>query len=137
MKRRSSKNQALYNKYGPARNDFLLISWRCAVCGVTSSAAPLSVHEICNGPNRMRAFVRRESWLATCWDCNSNILTDKLVWPIARQCAIKLLVDPEYFSLDVINEILAPEGHKNPPQVVSAADVLPYVKELLEDGYTR
>lgn len=125
MKPRSRKQAATYREYGPVRNAFLSEhNYRCSNCGRGGA----SVHEICNGPNRMRAFGRREAWLALCWTCNSGEFTNKQLWPYSRQLWLKLTSDPEYFNLDVINEILAPKGCDNPPQVVSAADVLEHAR---------
>jgi hypothetical protein len=108
----------------PARRAFLEeFGYRCAVCGI-SDCFTVNVHEIVGGPNRMRAFGRREAWLPACNVCNGGVLTDKTLWPFAAQLVLKLEIDPQYFSLAVINELFAPKDHPNPPQRITAEDIL-------------
>jgi hypothetical protein len=49
------------------------------------------------------------------------------MWPLARQLALKALLDPLFFDLDKINEILAPAGCPNPPKRVTAEEVLYWI----------
>ena len=114
------------------RNQFLTEHPHCAVCGAFGGV--VSVHEMTPGKNRMRAFQRRELWLPACYVCNCNILTDREKWPLPAQLALKLALDPRYFSLDVVNEVLAPEGAKVVPEAVSASDVLFWVQRFFLNG---
>lgn len=112
----------------PARRAFLEEFYhRCAICGLAGigdGPGGVNVHEIVGGPNRMRAFGRREAWLPACNVCNSGVLTNKQLWPFVSQLLVKLELDPEYFSLAVINELFAPQDHPNPPQRITADDIL-------------
>lgn len=121
MRRQSPKTAAIYRKHGPERKAFVEKMGRCAIC---RSILDLCCHEITNGPNRMRGFVERAAWLCLCAHCNCHVVTDRLQWPLEKQLALKLLVDPEYFSLCKIEEILAPRRFESDR-------VLDFVVELL------
>lgn len=98
---------------------------RCAICGGTGNGTGgVHVHEIIGGPSRMRAFVERAAWLPACNPCNGDALTDRTAWPLAKQLAIKLELDPQWFDLDAINALIAVAGHPNPPRAITADDVL-------------
>lgn len=58
-------------------------------------------HEIACGPARGKAVYHREAWLATCETCHPYLQG----MAVERQMAVKLLVDPEYFDLDLICEL--------------------------------
>jgi hypothetical protein len=139
----SPKQRKLYDEHMPARRAFLNeFAYRCAICGACGDPEGISshavhVHEIVNGPNRMRAFGRREAWLPACNLCNGGVLTDKSIWPYAAQLMVKLELDPEWFSLKVINELFAPKDHPNPPQRITADDVLACIvkRNQLQRGY--
>jgi hypothetical protein len=70
----------------------------CQLCGLTQATA---VHEICSGPARKGALKHRETWLALCSTCHHR-MHDYSDFPIERQCALKLLADPEWFDLAMI-----------------------------------
>lgn len=123
MKFRSKKQQALYDLHGPERRQYLETFPRCAICGASSTG----VHEMTNGPYRMKAFGLRAAWLATCSHCNCFVLTDKKAWPLVEQMATKFEVDPEYFDIDAINEILAPPGRV--VHVVTASEILEVLRK--------
>jgi hypothetical protein len=46
---------------------------------------------------------------------------------MARKLAVKIQHDADWFDLDEINRLLAPEGHPNPPRAVNEADVLQWI----------
>lgn len=121
MRRQSLKTAALYRKHKAERQGFIFEYGSCWICG---SVTGLCVDEICMGPNRLRAFPHREAWLCTCALCNCNVTTDTARWTLPLKLALKLDNDPAHFSIAKINEILAPDGHPNPPQRVTAAEVL-------------
>lgn len=104
------------------------MGFACAVCGGYEG---LAVHEMTPGKNRMRGFGVRAAWLPACSNCNCNVLTSKADWPLPKQLALKLLIDPAWFSLFEIRKILAPEGAKTFPVVVTEEDVLVWMRNLL------
>lgn len=130
MRFQGKDQAAAYRLHGPERRDFLEKFWTCAVCG---SCAGVDVHEMTPGKNRMRAFGVRAAWLPACAVCNCDRLTDKTEWPLARQLALKILVDPAYFNLTEIRRILAPDGTPidKLPIVVTGAEILEQVVLLL------
>lgn len=137
MKPRSKKQAHLYGSHGPERNLFLHeFDHQCAICGARGVGL-VHVHEIIGGPSRMRAFVERAAWLPACNVCNCDRLTDRIEWPIAKQLAIKLELDPEWFDLDKICELIAVKGHPNPPRAVTAADVLDELRKLKLEHRSR
>ena len=121
MRRQSPKTAAIYRKHGPERKAFVEQMGCCALCGNTLD---LCCHEITNGPNRMKGFVERAAWLCLCSLCNCHNVTDRLEWPLEKQLALKLIVDPAGFSLTAIQNILA-------PRLVIVEDVLRYLGQLL------
>lgn len=62
-------------------------------------------HEIAGGPARKEAYGVRCCWGAACGICNCDELTDKAKWPIARQLAVKFLMDRAHFDLRKFNHI--------------------------------
>jgi hypothetical protein len=136
VRRVSPKQAKAYREHGPARDGFLAdMEYRCVVCGkaghpdVVYQDGPFAVHvhEMTPGPNRMKAFGRREAWLPACNVCNGDALTDRKLWPLAEQLVLKIECDPEWFSIEVINEILAPPGRL--VHVVTAEEVLARIVE--------
>lgn len=111
------------------RQAFLELFPRCARCG----DGGVSVHEIIGGSNRMRAFQTRALWLPACGPCNCDDFTNHEQWPIARQLLLKLIVDPEFFSIAEANRILAPEGARIIPQAITADDVLFWAARYFRD----
>lgn len=95
----------------------------CPICG----REELILHHMVAGPNRGRALLVRAAWLAICNYCNTGEIEDELQWPIAKQLALKLVQDPEYFDLAEVNKLFAPEGHPNPPRRVTMTDVVKYL----------
>lgn len=77
------------------------------------------LHEICAGPAREKALSRREAWLHLCRECHRELQHK----PVALACAVKLLEDPEHFSLEVVNELRG-----RAPGAITIADVRRYLK---------
>jgi hypothetical protein len=126
MKFRSNKTSAIYRKWKPIRNQFLIEFPFCMVCGDTYRDH-LAVHEMTPGANRLLGFVARETWLTACGVCNCDVLTDKLVWPVESQLALKLWYDPGFFSIEAINKIFGCVK-------VTAEQVLEELRELRIGG---
>ncbi len=57
------------------------------------------MHEILCGPLRQKALDQVYALLVTCWHCNGSVVTDKRVWPEARQLAVLLQHAPENYDL--------------------------------------
>ena len=104
MRFQSKKQAAIYREWSPKRRLWLQAFPQCFICGYSST----EVHEIFNGPLRMKAFVVQAAWLAVCTDCNQNELTNKKAYPIERQLAYKLHHDHWSFDLAKCREIIAP-----------------------------
>lgn len=83
----------------------------------------LHVHEIPNGPGRKKATAHRDCCLVLCDYCNANIFTDKALWPVERQCALKLLTDPLFFNLPLINELRG-----RAPSAITISDLAPFLE---------
>lgn len=132
MRKISKKTAAIYRKWGPVRKEFLWDHPYCFACG---SGIDVAVHEMTPGKNRMRGFVERATWLTACNHCNCDRLTDASEWPLARQLALKLLHNPEYFDLEAVRRVLAPEGCENPPRVVDESEILEEVRFFLMKGH--
>ena len=133
MKWRGAKQSEAYRTHEAAREAFLGEMFECAIHGPECRRWDISAHEMTPGKNRMRAFGVRAAWLPACGVCNCGVLRDNVIWPLAKQLALKLLIDPVYFDLILIRKILAPEGTPvdRLPIVVTEAEVLEYVRELL------
>jgi 5-methylcytosine-specific restriction endonuclease McrA len=91
----------------------------CQLCGKRQSD---HVHEIASGPARKEALKHRAAWLALCESCHRR-MHDHSDFPIERQCALKLLVDPEYFNLEVICRLRG-----RAPTAITLADVAPFLE---------
>lgn len=120
MRRISPKQQKLNRTYREDRKAFLVEFPVCWFCGAKST----EVHELANGNGiRNLAFGDRAAWCAACRRCNTHELTDKAKYPIARQLAVKLLRDPNYFDLSAIN---AMRGRA--PTATTLADVVEWLE---------
>jgi hypothetical protein len=83
----------------PIRRAYLEEHPECMVCGKVSQC----VHEISSGGGRFQGKKEPATWLATCSDCNCEKMTDKGKYPVKRQLAIKMVMDPKNFDLDKFN----------------------------------
>ena len=70
----------------------------------------LCVHEVANGPLRQKALDKAFATLVLCWFCNSYVVTNKKVWPEARQLALLLDRAPEDFDLAAYNALVNPRA---------------------------
>ena len=62
-------------------------------------------HEITSGwAGRANGIVEPAVWLSVAPRVNREWFTDKKVWPVQRQLALKMLVDPTRYSLEKFNE---------------------------------
>lgn len=104
MRFQSKKQAAAYRKYRAIRGAYCEEFPQCMWCNVRGTA----VHEILNGPYRMKAFGEPATWLALCSVCNCDVFTDKLAWPWERQLALKFLIDPTRMDLEKVGGILSP-----------------------------
>lgn len=100
------------------RKDYLEEFATCQVCGASPSVA---IHEITRGPHRAEALSQRTCWLAVCMECHREIHDLAHNWPIERQCALKAIRDPAFFSLSDINRI---RGRS--PGAITWFDLTPY-----------
>lgn len=117
MRKVSKKRAALMRKVGPWRKALIERVKKCEVCGKKFN---LCVHEIANGPNRAKALDKPYAVLVACSDCNCHKLTDKSVWPEARQLSILFKSRPEDFDLMAYNNLINP----NAPDRITIGDVV-------------
>jgi len=115
----SRKQRTLKRKHSPARTAYKREFSICQCCGRKRST---DVHEIARGSaHREKAFTKPFTWLALCRDCH-DLMGDYSIWPIAKQLALKSLVDPERFDLEAFNELRG--------DVTCAEDVFSYIEQL-------
>lgn len=108
LRRRSKKRQQLCDEVYPAQDEFLCLFPRCAYPGCRKMAN--CIHECVWGSGmRKIAFADRRTWLPSCAPHNSSGrgFHDLNHCPFERQWAIKRQLDPEYFDLDRLNELLS------------------------------
>jgi len=115
LRKVSSKRRKLMDEVREARQEYLREHPYCACCNERS----VCVHEIASGSARNAALSERCAWLATCWLCNLDKLTDYSVWPIARQLAAKAIQDPRYYSKGKVCELRGRD-----PNAIDDADVI-------------
>ena len=131
LRHKSDKRRRMEYKLIKPERDFLdFVGGNCPICGANG----LVLHHMVAGPNRWRALKERAAWLGICNVCNTGDVEDETKWPLARQCALKFLQDPEFFDLATINRLLAPEGHPSPPYRITLTDVaqwllMPFIEE--------
>ena len=121
----SKKRQLLNQTCSAERERYLRTAVLCDVCG---RVEPKDVHEIARGPARNKAVTERCTWLAVCRACHED-LDDYKTWTLARQLAVKLVVDPEFFDLDKFNAL---RGRSS--RAITLVDVADYldVREMKE-----
>lgn len=119
MRRESKKASAIRRKYTPTRNEYKLNADRCQACKKNEAC---HVHEISRGPARQPSVGDRASWLALCPFCH-GAMDDLEVWPIARQLALKLMVDPLFFDPKKVNVL---RGRQ--PDTITLADIVKYLQ---------
>lgn len=113
----SKKRQKLVRKHAGARRAFVNEHCQCAVCGHSSrhpwkdkplACSKVVCHEIANGQFRAMAFPEPCTWLPACRFCNEHVLTNKAVWPEARQLCLKMVRDPGRYDLAKYLNITSP-----------------------------
>jgi hypothetical protein len=87
----------------PVRRAFVEENPICMVCGGASQC----VHEISSGGGRFLGKKEPATWLSTCSHCNCEKMTDKGKYPVKRQLAIKMVMDPKNFDLEKFNRCYA------------------------------
>lgn len=112
----------------PLRQELISAAGRCMACRVSASHARLDCHEILNGPLRDKTLGEACSLLVLCWICNSNEMTDKNKWPIARQLALLQERDPDSYDLTRFNWLRNP----NAPRFVTQDEVDQFREEFKE-----
>jgi hypothetical protein len=89
----------------------------CWICGhsprrpwrtLPPESSQLSVHEIHCGPGRSACLDKPFGLLVLCWHCNSDVVTDRRVWPEARQLAVLKQKNPAAFDLVAYNAMVNP-----------------------------
>ena len=119
MNNESPKAAANRKKYALVRSAFKGWAHKCMIC---SNREVVDVHEIANGPARQEALGKREAWLAVCRMCHDQ-LSDKNMWPVARQLAVKLVKDPEWFDPVVVNILRGRD-----PEAITLVEIAEYLK---------
>ena len=122
----SSKRRKRMNEVRPLRQALVEAAGRCMACRVSARDARLDCHEILNGALRDKTLDEPCSLLVLCWNCNSNKMTDKAEWPVARQLALLQLRDPDSYDLVRFNWLRNP----NAPNFVTQEEVDEYSKGL-------
>jgi hypothetical protein len=122
----SQKRRKRMKEVKPLRESLIRQSGRCMVCHVSAKQARLDCHEILNGGLRDKTLDEPCSLLVLCWNCNSNEMTDKGKWPVARQLSVLLKESPEHYDLERFNWLRNP----NAPNFVTQGEVDEYCEGL-------
>ena len=93
--------------------------------GMPSDLSRLSVHEILNGPLRAKVLDEPCALLVVCWHCNSNELTNKAKWPVARQLSVLRTKAKHYYDRERFCWLRNP----NAPHYVTEEEVDGYCNE--------
>ena len=124
----SSKRRKRMNEVRPLRQALVEAAGRCMACRVSARDARLDCHEILNGALRDKTLDEPCSLLVLCWNCNSNKMTDKAEWPVARQLALLQERDPDSYDLVRFNWLRNP----NAPRFVTQNEVESFREEFRE-----
>lgn len=113
MKRVSEKTATREAECCEFRRQLVWEVGRCEICNHEPGRAKLGqidwrlcCHEIANGPHRQKALDKPYAILVVCWWCNSERLTDKRLWPIARQLAALKRSRLQDYNLTRFNELV-------------------------------
>jgi len=98
------------NEVRQFRKDLVDESGYCMSCLTPAVHARLDCHEILNGALRDKTLDEPCSLLVLCWDCNSNKMTDKKLWPVARQLALLQEWSPDAYDLVRFNWLRNPDA---------------------------
>ena len=116
------------NEVRPLRQSLVEAAGRCMSCRVSGRHARLDCHEILSGPLRDKTLSEPCSLLVLCWNCNSNEMTDKAKWPIARQLALLQERDPDNYDLVRFNWLRNPDA----PRFVTQDEVDEFREDFKE-----
>ena len=126
LRKTSSKSRATAEAARPVREWLLARFDRCMICGHSGrfphpgkppECSRLSVHEIANGQNRQKSLNQPYALLVLCWYCNEAVVTDKSLWPQARQLAKLQEKNPEDYDLKAFNYLVNPRAPNRITQV--------------------
>jgi len=117
LSRLSGKTRDRLAEARPVREALVAKAGKCYICGAfpgcrngrMSELNQLAVHEIANGPLRMKAIDKPFATLVVCWHCNGE-LNDKSVWPVARQLAVLQAKSPDDYDLVAFNYLANPKA---------------------------
>lgn len=93
-------------------------------CHLCRCRRATDVHEIVRRSKSNESVEHRCAWLALCRKCHDDEVADYSRWPIARQLALKLCVDPDNFDLAKINELRGNSSTEFTPD-----DLAPYLPD--------
>ena len=119
----SASRGRLIRMFQVERRAFLVKFPRCAYPGCQRRA--VSIHEIAFGRGiRHQAYGERCTWLPSCsmHNLSGAGFHDLQAMPLAHQCALKQLLDPQHFDLPRINVL---RGRS--PQAITEADVAEFL----------
>jgi len=96
MRRVSKKRAKLISESREFRSDLCESTGACMICSASPARTRYAIqemnqlccHEILNGPYREKVLKEPSCLLVLCWHCNQEEVTDKSVWPVARQLAV-------------------------------------------------
>jgi hypothetical protein len=103
MKQVSTNRRRLIDACRDERQAFCEQFPTCMVPGCT--IATNDIHEVARGAHREGGYESRCTWLALCRFPHHEEFDDYAKWPLARQYALKALVDPEYYCRVTLNRI--------------------------------
>jgi len=121
MRRQSAKFRKRANEARGFRKE-LLDKYKkdgCWICGKSPhkphrdkplACSVLCVHEILNGPLRQKCLDAEHSVLVLCSYCNQEAVTNKGIWPEARQLKLLLKKNPDGYDLKKHNYMARPNA---------------------------
>lgn len=118
----SKKTAKLKRETDPERANYVKAHWLCQCCCKRPS---VECHELVRGANREKALKERATWLAVCRTCHEDVLSDASKAPLAKQMAWKLVADPAWFSLEVVNQLRG-----RAPDAISLSDVARFLSVI-------
>ena len=119
MRRQSAKNRKREAAARPIRQAMVAAAGKCEICGTFPEKPKyripdlnlLCVHEIaCGSANRWKFLTAEFGTLVLCFYCNGEVVTDKSVWPEARQLALLKHRRPSQYDLVAYNHLYNPNA---------------------------
>ena len=126
IRRQSKKFKERAEDVKALRRSLLNDHRSCMICG---SMYELACHEIAGGPLRQTFLDKPFGILILCARCNCHTVTDRAVWPQARQLALLKFLRPGWYDLEAFNWTVNPRA----PNRITQDEVDVYLKEF-EDG---